>query len=106
MASAVQRLLQRFALGLNALNCKKKTLVVLILTLAIWLLEFSFMLVVFRMFSLNLPFLAAVVTVVIVSVGLMLRRRPEPLARTNFLPSPVCISITSRRARRWLWAYS
>ena len=80
----IQRLLQGFVLGLNALNSKKQTLVVFILTLAIWLLEFSIMFVVFRMFSLDLPFVAAVVTAVIVSVGIMLPAAPGAIGTYQF----------------------
>ena len=84
LVSAMQRLLRRFALGLNALNSKRQALVVLMLTLAIWLLEFSFMFLVFQMFGLNLPFVAAVVTGVILSVGMMLPAAPGAIGTYQF----------------------
>ena len=84
IVSALQRLLRRFALGLNALNSKRQTLVVLVLTLAIWLLEFSIMFVVFLMFGLNLPFVAAIVTGVILSVGMMLPAAPGAIGTYQF----------------------
>jgi len=84
MSAAIQRSLQRFALGLNALNSKRQILAVLIVTLAIWLLEFSFIFVVFLMFGLNLPFVAAIVTGVILSVGMMLPAAPGFIGTYQF----------------------
>jgi len=84
IVSAMQGLLQRFALGLNALNSKRQTLVVFLLTLAIWVLEFSIMFIVFLMFSLNLPFIAAIVTSVILSVGMMLPAAPGAVGTYQF----------------------
>lgn len=80
----VQGVLRRFAIGLNALNNKKQTLVVILLTLAIWLLEFVLVFVVFQVFSLGLPFVAAVVTAVIVSVGMMLPAAPASIGSYQF----------------------
>ena len=76
--------MRRFALGLNALNSKRQTLVVLVLTLAIWLLEFSIMFIVFLMFGLNLPFVAAIVTGVILSIGMMLPAAPGAIGTYQF----------------------
>jgi uncharacterized protein (TIRG00374 family) len=84
MFSAMQRLLNRFALGLTALNSKRQAMVVLMVTLAIWYLEFSIMFIVFRMFGLNLPFTAAIVTGVIVSVGMMVPAAPGAIGTYQF----------------------
>ena len=84
MVAAMQRILQRFALGLNVLNNKRQTLVVLIVTLAIWLLEFSIMFVVLLMFGLSLPFVAAIVTGVILSIGMMLPAAPGAVGTYQF----------------------
>ena len=84
MVSMMHGLLQRFALGLNALNSKRQTLVVFILTLAIWVLEFSIMFIVFLMFGLDLPFVAAIVTGVILSIGMMLPAAPGAIGTYQF----------------------
>jgi glycosyltransferase 2 family protein len=82
--SAVKRLLQRFALGLSALNSKRQAWAVLMLTLTIWLLEFSFIFLVFQMFGLNLPFVAAIVTGVVLCVGMMLPAAPGFIGTYQF----------------------
>jgi glycosyltransferase 2 family protein len=82
--SVLKRLLQRFALGLSALNSKRQAVVVLILALAIWLLEFYFIFLVFQIFSLNLPFVAAIVTGVILCVGMMLPAAPGFIGTYQF----------------------
>ena len=80
----LQRLLQRFALGLNALNNKRQVLVLITLTLTIWFLEFSIMFVVFLMFGLNLSFVAAIVTGVILSIGMMIPAAPGAIGTYQF----------------------
>jgi uncharacterized protein (TIRG00374 family) len=84
IVSAMQRLLHRFALGLNALSSKRQSTIVLILTLPIWLLDFSIMFFAFHMFSLNLPFVAAIVTGVILSIGMMLPAAPGFIGTYQF----------------------
>ncbi len=84
IVATMQRILQRFSLGLNVLNSKRQTLLVLIVTLAIWLLEFSIMFVVLLMFGLNLPFVAAIVTGVILSIGMLLPAAPGAVGTYQF----------------------
>jgi glycosyltransferase 2 family protein len=84
IVSAIQRLVHRFALGLTALNSQRQAMAVLMLTLVIWFLDFSIMFIVFRMFGLDLPFTAAIVTGVMVSVGMMLPAAPGAIGTYQF----------------------
>jgi uncharacterized protein (TIRG00374 family) len=84
MLRVIRGLLQRFALGLNALNSKRQALIIVTLTFAIWLLEFSFIFLAFLMFGLNLTFLAALVTGVILSMAMMLPAAPGAIGTYQF----------------------
>jgi uncharacterized protein (TIRG00374 family) len=74
--SALQKLLSRFAGGLNALSNKRQFMILLALTLPIWLLDMSIMFVTFQAFGLALPFVAAMITVVLLCVGMMIPAAP------------------------------
>jgi len=84
VTSAVQGLLSRFAGGLNALSNKRQFIILLALTSPIWLLDISIMFITFQAFSLALPFVAAMVTMVLLCMGMMIPAAPGFIGTYQF----------------------
>jgi uncharacterized protein (TIRG00374 family) len=80
----LQKLQSRFAGGLNILGDKKHFTMLLVLSLAIWLLDAAIIFVGFQAFKLTLPFVAAIVTGVILCLGTMLPAMPGNIGTYQF----------------------
>jgi uncharacterized protein (TIRG00374 family) len=76
--------LHRFASGLNVLGSNKQCLNLLALTLTTWLLDMSIIFIAFRVFNLTLPFMAAMVTTVLLAVGMMFPGAPGFIGTYQF----------------------
>jgi uncharacterized protein (TIRG00374 family) len=76
--------LHRFANGLNVLGSNKQCLNLLALTLTTWLLDMSIIFIAFRAFNLTLTFLAAMVTPVLLAVGMMFPGTPGYIGTYQF----------------------
>lgn len=76
MKSLLYRLLDRFVGGLSVLKSKKRFAALIVFTVVIWLLEALLMFSAFRTFALVLPFVAAIVCLVLLTMGLMFPAAP------------------------------
>ncbi len=84
LKSILYRLLDRFVGGLSALKSKKHFAVLIVFTVAIWLLEALLMFSAFRAFALVLPFIAAIVCLVLLTMGLMFPAAPGFIGTYQF----------------------
>ncbi len=79
-----KNLLCRFSLGLSALNTGRTMGIVSGQSLLVWLAEAVVMAMTFRVFHLSLPFAAATVTLVVLSLGMMIPSAPGFIGSYQF----------------------
>ena len=84
LKSVLYRLLDRFVGGLSALKSKKQFAVLIVLTVVIWLLEALMMFFGFRALALVVPFIAAIVCLVLLAMGLMFPAAPGYVGTYQF----------------------
>lgn len=80
----LQGLVHRFCSGLNILSSTRQSGAVFALTVFIWLLDFSIMFVGFKVFGLSLSVGAAMVTSVLLAVGMMAPAAPGFIGTYQF----------------------
>jgi len=84
LKSILYGLLDRFVGGLSALKNKKQFAVLIVLTIVIWLLEALLMFFAFRALALVVPFITAIVCLVLLSMGLMFPAAPGYVGTYQF----------------------